>query len=418
VSVFLPWCLFLILIGFSTFLPLTFPVERNSQEEVTLRRQKILKSKKENLAVFLGMMATVAAFRAIFLGRHDDLKPSDKDHNDLLHDTDFKVIKAWAMEATRARIETNNSVDEGSVEAIFSLIGAASILGNFDEARLHLRAIRKVLHYNSDLVDLTSPQSHWIPLTDVKAAVGMLRRPYFRLPWSPDPIPDDLLRKIVPPPSAALSQLGSAFLSLRELSIAMQQLLRDAVCLCWFSQFNHERSHDLNAADHEVLRRKTLELEYELLSYVYQGAPTDTDQIPNDMMHSPLEKMIRLAVLGMVSSTLTNVLPSAGVGRALTQHQLKATNQYFNLTLRPVEHEAAAIIWIMLQYAQGAANQVEEHIFLETLNACRELLRISYWSQIEHLVFGHLYIPAEQTEKWRSIWESAISPTPAKNDFS
>jgi hypothetical protein len=51
--------------------------------------------------VFLGFIATVAAYTAILLGYHKDLAPSEANYEDLITDSEYKKAKHEAVVVVR-----------------------------------------------------------------------------------------------------------------------------------------------------------------------------------------------------------------------------------------------------------------------------------------------------------------------------
>lgn len=131
--------------GLDTLLPLTFPIESKSNSERLARQGMVLQSKISNPAVFLGFMATVAAHRAILLGYHKDLAPSEANHEDLITDSDYKKAKHEAVVAVRRAIQHCQKPDQYLIDACFALVSTATIVGNFDEARVHLTGIAQMI---------------------------------------------------------------------------------------------------------------------------------------------------------------------------------------------------------------------------------------------------------------------------------
>lgn len=174
--------------GFDVLLPLTFSVETKQPRERLVRQGMVLQSKISNPATFLGFMATAAAHRAIFHGNHKDLAPSSQNHDDLITDTDYQKVKHEAVMAVRKKIQRRDQIDHSMIDACFGLIATATVVGNFEEAMMHLKGIKQIM----TLVDVGPQSLLWLPLSNVKVAVGLMSHPLLPLPWPRRPIPQDI----------------------------------------------------------------------------------------------------------------------------------------------------------------------------------------------------------------------------------
>lgn len=385
---------------------MTFPIEASNPREYDVRRIKVLQSQSANLATFFGMMATVAAHRSIIQKRHKDLSPLTDRRNKLLFDDHFGVMKSHALKATQERI-AQNGWDGPTVEAIFSLVGAEQILGNFEEARFHLAALRKFFMSGSTIA-AASPASDWIPLTDVKGAIGTMSRPLFRLPWNPESIPQDTLEKLFAGRDYRMWFHQSAFHRVDGLSSQLKIIVEQAFVLCRFCQFNAKHSQALTAEEYEMFRRKMLEVEHDTLSYIYPGSPSNDEQIPNKI--NLVEQITRLAILGITSSIMTNVLPSAGLGRALTHFQNSAIQNYLSSMKKlPDQITLRFVVWALVIFAHCAHEQSEEPFFIDTLVWSSRWAGINTWSDLETVCSSFLYVPAFQSSPWQRIWNKVIT---------
>lgn len=405
---------------------MTFPVER-SEEEQNLRWNQIVKYKTQNPALFYGIMTTVAAHRAIHDEDIKDFTPSGQDNNDSIVDVGHIVMRAEAFRHTNSQLAQMKQIDIDCIEAIFSLISAASIVGNFQEVQFHLRSIRKILQIEIDHTQLQGGDSHWISMIDIKASIAMMTKPCLGLPWSSQPVPTELLEKVVPHGNLPLRKVGSSFWLIPCLSVFILERLKEAIFLCWFHQFSHEchqglhsnECEHLNAIDHEIFRHKTLELEYDLIAHPFDTSSPQGHQFLPEQVVLPLERMVRLAALAMMSSTVTQVPPATGVGRALTGHQVRATQSYFSSNPDMTDIEARLVLWIMFQYTQGAHGQPEEAWFRGIIaNINNRDLHFDSWQQIEEVAYIFLWMPAQQEADWRRIWEDVVETNSITSEYS
>lgn len=397
---------------------MTFSVEVKHTRDRLARQGMVLQSQITSPATFLGFMATIAAHRAIYHGRHRDLAPSDANHDDLITDPDYKVVKHEAIVAVRKIVETRQSLNPNLVDACFGLISTATVVGNFDEARMHLKGIAQVL----SLVGNPQESTLWVPISNVKVSVGLLSRPLLQLPWPREPVPPEVLQRISPAPGTAMARMGSDFrtLGLSQEILALLATSRDICNLC---ELNALDPRGLSSLENAIVRQKATEAEFDFLEYVYQTPAFDPPAPNNDPVVPALEQVMRLAALGFLSFAPHTILPASGLGRALTQHQKRAMKAWLQTQETADDGqpppcgipELKAIIWAAFVGTQCALRQPEEAFFTALIPRYTRDLGLSTWLEVEHAVAGFLYIPTLQAPVWKGVW-AKILPIPPQED--
>lgn len=386
----------------STFFPMSFPVEKTKTEKES-RLTMLLQVKVHSPIAFIGFMATLAAHRAILHKNHDDLSPSNILHAHLIKDPDYKCALQEAVQSISEKVNSGATLDAEILEGCFSVVSAACIVGDFKQAADLLRYV------SSDLqpVEVTRRAEGWLFLTDVKTAVGMLRKPIKALPWAKSRVPTDVLDRICSPASSCIFRLGTAFPNVIHITSQLRQLLADAIVVCHFCEFNALAYEGLDTHEHIIYRCKTLELEHDILSYVYDTFGY-SDETPSISFIPPLEQILRLAVLAIMSTIAAVVHPGTGLGRALTYHQKNALNTY-GARLHPSmdRAELKVIVWALFVFAQGAREQVDGPEFEYLLAQTCSWLDVHDWESAEELLLECLYVPSVQRSMWRQIWLSA-----------
>lgn len=378
---------------------MTFAVEMKRTQDRLKRQGMVLHTKISNPASFLGFLATTAAHRAVLYGRHKDLAPSLEDHDDLILDQDYILVKQEATAAVRQALAKRTIVDEQILEACFGLISTASVVGNFQEAKMHLKMLDRL----TSQIELSEETLRWIPIANVKAAIGLLERPVVPLLFERESIPDQLMRRIHPNPATELARLHSDFRKLDRLSQPLTLLLSAHRNVCYLCEINSIDPENALPRETSILSRKATELEFDLLAYPYEFI-----SFPRNSRNEPqlpaLEGLVRLAALGMLSISPHTIIPATGNGRAITHHQRKALDTW----LRELETGHTGYLrvtfWALFVYVQNALKQPEEPFFLEILATISHDLRLSSWKEAEKVMFGFLYIPAVQSSTWRAIW--------------
>jgi hypothetical protein len=380
-------------------LPMTFCVENMSERDRIGRQGMVLNSKASNPAMFLGFLATAAAHRAIWYGRHKDLRPSPEDHDDLITDPDYVKAKHEATVAVRQLFSQSTTLQQSMIEASFGLISTATVVGNFEEAKLHLKSVGRL----KSQIQLSLQTMLWLPLANNKISVGLLERPVIPLLFTRKPFPPEILSRISPHPLTSMGRLGLELSQLDQVSDSLRNLLSVTTSLCHFCEANATTPRHGTQSEMVVLTQKAVELEHDLLAYPYEDEtlPQNSD---GDPVLPAFESLIRLAALGMLSIAPHTIMPSTGNGRALTHHQRRALDLLMFQWQAGGETELKALCWALFVFIQNSLKQPEEAYFREILAQVSHDLHLSTWEEAQHVVLGFLYIPSLQTSVWRGIW--------------
>ncbi len=359
-------------------------------------------------------MATVSAHRAILYGMHQDLAPSDANHDELITDPDYKKVKHEAIVAVRRMVEKRETLTQHAVDACFGLVATATVVGNFQEAKMHLKGIAQVVPSLGN-----TPESMiWLPLANVKVSVGLLAKPVMDLPWSREPIPQEMLQRISPEPDSDMTRLGSNFKALEELSQELRALLGALEDICNFCELGAAIPEGLSSLENTTLRQKALEIEFDLLAYPHKvpdfaSGGDSTGKLP---VPPALERVVRLAALGLLSRVPHVVMPSSGLGRALTCYQKDALAAWLGLLGKGAATGGACqlkvVVWALFMFAHGSQRHPEEGYFVNLLGRFTRELGLRSWADVEGVMFGFLYVPKIQSPIWQSIWDKASSCCP------
>lgn len=390
--------------GFDVLLPMTFVMEKTSYSERIARQGMVLRQKATSPAVFLGFMGTVAAHRAILRGSHGDLTPSETDHDDLITDPEYKQVKFHTLVAVRKLIEERKTPDQSLVDACYGLVSVATIVGNIAEAKVHLQGISKIM----SMANISAESVSWLPITNVKLATAMLSRPLLPIPWKRLPIPQEILQIISPPQDVMQSRLGSGFTHITGLSDRLRELLPLQRDLCNLCDFNAKNPGTLPPAGHFALNQKGTELEYDLVAYPYETKVFERDKA-NEPVIPALERMIRLAGLGLLTTTPHSILPLSGSGRAVTYHQMRAFQAWSRQKRKSCSRlELHVILWALFIFTECAGASPEAEFFIQQMVQLAREMWLIRWEDVEHILYGLLYIPGLQAKKWRDVYNEAM----------
>ncbi|RMD44811.1 hypothetical protein DV735_g264, partial [Chaetothyriales sp. CBS 134920] len=399
------------------FIPMTFPVEnRNSNLEVAnhIVVDRVLEASRP---AFFAFLATTACHRAVLHRRHSELGADGPSANcDRIRDREFILAHRSAITETNDKAK-GGVLDSDYLEACVSIISTLTLAGDFNVARQYLHSLLDVLQH----VELSPPTAAWLPLTDAKVAVGLMSRPQVPLPWARVQIEDGSLQRMLPPADDPLLRMGSAFATVSGLSTELQRLLCDATLICLMCDFNARDVVGLRPHEHISFRCKSMELEHDLLSYVFDIFPVSAERADGlePTPDVPLtEDVVRLAVLGLMTMISVHVLPGSGLGRAMTRQQMRAMTRWFASNLNGQQSlgekmtgntsDTAAlhtILWALFVFAKCAREQPEEEALRKMLAEVMTRLQMSDWDDIEHILYGFLYVPTMLRPPWWRTWE-------------
>ncbi|EAW20444.1 uncharacterized protein NFIA_028750 [Aspergillus fischeri NRRL 181] len=395
----------------SVFVPMTFPEERkiNEQAETGL----MVKSSFSDPGSFFGLMAMCAAHRAVLAGYHIDCSRAPDSSRSTGHDADYYFMKARCMQEMNAKMcDSNRALSDESFDTMVNLLTSTLIIGMFDEARIHLAGLKRMVELRGGLMADSIHQPSMLAAiitSDVKAASGLMTKPLFPLPWDPRPVPSSVQQRIRPPAASVLARLGAAFFANNILSLPLLKILDVMRDIVLYSQAYRERPASLYPEDHELFRVVNCETEHRLLSHIYtdghQGSPSGTQ-----LDISPIEAVTRVACICFLNQFLIVSPPSSGLGRALTKH-LKASMSSCSLSLGPKSAKAinGLLAWVLFIGAQGSAGQVEHSWFIDWLARLAMLRGWQKWEQVADVLADYFYLPDFHGAIWESAWEEAVT---------
>ncbi|KAH1269191.1 hypothetical protein KXX33_003696 [Aspergillus fumigatus] len=395
----------------SVFVPMTFPEEHkiNEQAETGL----MVKSSFSDPGSFFGLMAMCAAHRAVLAGYHIDCSRAPDSSRSTGHDTDYYFMKARCMQEMNAKMcDSERALSDESFDTMVNLLTSTLIIGMFDETRIHLAGLKRMVELRGGLMADSIRQPSMLAAiitSDVKAASGLMTKPLFLLPWDPRPVPSSVQQRIRPPAASVLARLGAAFFDNNIFSLPLLRILDVMRDIVLYSQAYRERPASLCPEDHELFRVVNCETEHRLLSYIYtdghQGSPSETQ-----LDISPIEAVTRVACICFLNQFLILSPPSSGLGRALTKH-LKASMSSWSLSLGPKSTKAinGLLAWVLFIGAQSSAGQAEHSWFIGRLARLAMLRGWQKWEQVADTLANYFYLPDFHGAIWESAWKEAVT---------
>ncbi|GIJ82519.1 hypothetical protein Asppvi_001027 [Aspergillus pseudoviridinutans] len=392
----------------SVFVPMTFPEEHkiNEQAETGL----MVKSSFSDPGSFFGLMAMCAAHRAVLAGYHIGFSRVPDSSRPIAPDADYYFMKVRCMQEMNAKMrDSNRALSDESFDTMVNLLTSTLIIGMFDEARIHLGGLKRMVELRGGLMADGINQSSMLAAiitADVKAASGLMTKPLFPLPWDPRPVPSSAQQRIRPPASSVLTRLGAAFFANNLLSLPLLRILHVMRDIVLYSQAYRERPASVYPEDHELFRVVNCETEHRLLSYIYtdghQSSPFGTQ-----LDISPIEAATRVACICFLNQFLIVSPPSSGLGRALTKH-LKASMSSCSLSLGPKSPKDiyGLLAWVLFIGAQGSAGQVEHFWFIDRLTRLAMLRGWKKWEHVADVLADYFYLPDFHGAIWKSTWEA------------
>ncbi|KAK2810416.1 hypothetical protein FQN50_002905 [Emmonsiellopsis sp. PD_5] len=400
-------------------IPMTFPSEFKQPLESKTRMAAIINSTISEPGPFFGYMSLSAAHRAITQGDAGIGK------NGQIVEPGYYAMKARCIEEMNNKMrDPELSLADSAFDIVVSLISGALAIGDFDEARVHVQGLRKMIAARGGI---TSPSFQGegarilnnVLTCDITTACGMMSRPYFPLTWDPQPIPPELSAKIFPPPNSPLLATGIPLITNPSLSPTLRNALSSLREILFFEYASTTTPTNFTPTDHEIFVFKSHEVEHELLDYPYRFTPsppttTPTQTTPptlDDPPLTPLESIARIAAILHICFTFVVSPPSSGIGRALVHHITSALKKYpsHTLPLLPPSH-LDLIAWATFLGARGARGQPTRAWFLERL---REVGRLrgweeGGWEEVERVMGGYLFMPGLDRGVFRGVWEEVV----------
>ncbi|KAF4158868.1 hypothetical protein CNMCM6069_003107 [Aspergillus lentulus] len=248
----------------SVFVPMTFPEEHKINEEA--ETALMVKSSFSDPGSFFGLMAMCAAHRAVLAGYHIDCSRAPDSSRPTGHDADYYFMKARCMQEMNAKIKGHlldlaspSGLGLGADISMSNLFSNPPqlIIGMFDEARIHLAGLKRMVELRGGLMADSIHQPSMLAAiitSDVKAASGLMTKPLFPLPWDPRPVPSSAQQRIKPPAASVLARLGAAFFAKDILSLPLLRILDVMRDIVLYSQAYRERPASLYPEDHELFR--------------------------------------------------------------------------------------------------------------------------------------------------------------------
>ncbi|KAJ5389341.1 uncharacterized protein N7496_000409 [Penicillium cataractarum] len=395
----------------SVFVPMTFPSELNGQEsrEVEL----MVRSSFSDPGSFFGLMTMCAAHRAILSVDRFDASRSARS-NSIVDDPDFCIMKAKSIREMNAKMrDPKRALSDEAFDTIVNLLTGSLIAGLFDEARIHLTGLKRMVELRGGITDESIRSASMLSAiitTDVKAASGLLVKPVFPLTWDAQPVPQDIQQRIQPPDSSPAHQLGSGFFSNILLSSQLIRILHVIRDIIYYSIAVQTKPEALQPADNHFFRVLNCEAEHQLLSYIYpeNQETTSTSQLTIDI--HPVEAVTRVAAIGFLNNFLIVSPPSSGLGRALTSHIVSAVeNCKLSLLLTMPKENFGLFAWALFVGAQGSAGRADRPWFVERLARVAMICEWQSWDQVSRIMSDYFYLPALHRMEWRFIWDEAMA---------
>ncbi|KAF5862801.1 hypothetical protein ETB97_011149 [Aspergillus alliaceus] len=394
----------------TVFVPMTFPTEYALNERAKM--EMAVQSSFTDPGSFFGLMSMCAAHRAVLAGHHPDHQYASETSHRFLHKADYYIMKAKCIR--EMNIKLRNPILSLSNEAfgtIINLLTSALIVGLFDEARMHLRGLKRMVELRGGVADKGIHQSSMLAAilaTDAKAASGLMTQPVLPLVWGLQPVSTSIQKRIAPPNTSNLQRLGIAFFSNPHLSSPLLNILLVMRDLVLYSQACNENPAVLCTDDHVFFRNLNHEVEHQLLSYVYSESNMRSKSFPETLPYlHPIEAVTRIASICYLNHFLVVSPPSSGLGRALTRHLKQAIA---DSTRSPVFKENhGLLVWALFIGAQGSAGQIERPWFIERLSGIALVCGWRTWRQVSTVLIDYFYLPSTNEVGWTSVWDEAMT---------
>ncbi|QMW35627.1 hypothetical protein G4B84_011118, partial [Aspergillus flavus NRRL3357] len=393
----------------TVFVPMTFPKEHAFNERA--KTEMAVQSSFTDQGSFFGLMSMCAAHRAVLAGHHSQFQATTAASHRFLHDADYYVMKARCIREMNIKLcNPALSLSNEAFGTIINLLTGALIAGLFEEARMHLRGLKRMVDLRGGITDNSIHQSSMLAAiltTDVKAASGLMTQPVFPLARDLQPVSASIQERIAPSDTSELQRLGAAFVSDLQLSSCLLSILRAMRDIVLYGQACNQNPAVLCTDDHEFFRSLNREVEHKLLSYVYSESTTRGRPISEATSYlGSLEAVTRIASICYLNHFLIVSPPSSGLGRALTRHLKQALA---DCPWPPLSKEGHGLLaWVLFIGAQSSAGQVERPWFVERLSRIALVCGWHTWRQMADVLIDYFYLPSTNQADWESIWNEAM----------
>ncbi|KAJ5683188.1 hypothetical protein N7462_006353 [Penicillium macrosclerotiorum] len=395
----------------SVFVPMTFPSELKGRESQEV--ELMVRSSFSDPGSFFGLMSMCAAHRAVLaVDRFGTL--NSELHNRIVNDPDYCIMKAKSIREMNAKMrDSQRALSDEAFDTIVNLLTGSLIAGLFDEARIHLTGLRRMVELRGGITDESIRSASMLSAiitTDVKAASGLLVKPVFPLTWDSQPVPQVIQQRIQPPTSSPAYQLGSGFFSNMLLSSPLIRILHVIRDIIYYSLTVQTVPAVIQPDDHHFFRVLNCEAEHQLLSYVYTNSSPTVDHLGLPFEIHPIEAVTRVAAISFLNNFLIVSPPSSGLGRALTNHLRAAmSNCTLCLLFTMSKENFGCFAWALFIGAHGALGQAERPWFMERLARIAIICEWQTWEQVSRILSDYFFIPAIHEIEWRSIWDEAMA---------
>ncbi|KKA22058.1 hypothetical protein T310_3948 [Rasamsonia emersonii CBS 393.64] len=398
----------------TVFIPMTFPARTKSFMDEGDKLNVMVKTSLTDAGSFFGLMTISAAHRAALTGRHSDLLHASDSDTRVLYDPDYYLMKARCIREMNEKLrDPSKALSHEAFDTIINLLTSALIVGLFDEARIHLRGLKKMVELRGGITSDNIRNSIFMPAilaSDLKTATGLMTKPVFPLPWEPEPLAPEVRQRICPPPSSKLNNLGISLLGNPNFSLPLVRALygmRDAVLL---QHLGNQSPNGLDISDYQLLLKMTSEVEHELLSYPYRPSTGSNPGSGGSNVHVT-EPLARVAAICSLNSVIIVSPSSTGLGRALTKHLKQAISSFIStsgLTQMP-SPDLDLLAWALFIAAQGSLGQIEQPWFVDRLADVIALRGWKDWEEVAEIMTRYFYLPYLHDPVWRPIWNEAMA---------
>ncbi|KAK6811402.1 hypothetical protein RU639_012879 [Aspergillus parasiticus] len=393
----------------TVFVPMTFPKEHAFNERA--KTEMAVQSSFTDQGSFFGLMSMCAAHRAVLAGHHSQFQATSEASHHFLHDADYYVMKARCIREMNIKLcNPALSLSNEAFGTIINLLTGALIAGLFEEARVHLRGLKRMVDLRGGITDNSIHQSSMLAAiltTDVKAASGLMTQPVFPVARDLQPVSASIQERIAPSDTSELQRLGVAFVSNPHLSSCLLSILRAMRDIVLYGQACNQNPAVLCTDDHEFFRTLNREVEHKLLSYVYSEYTTRDMPISEATSYlGSLEAVTRIASICYLNHFLIVSPPSSGLGRALTRHLKQAMA---DCPWPPLSKEGHGLLaWVLFIGAQSSTGQVERPWFVERISRIALVCGWHTWRQMSDVLIDYFYLPSTNQAGWESIWNEAM----------
>ncbi|KAK2760181.1 hypothetical protein FQN54_002248 [Arachnomyces sp. PD_36] len=397
----------------SILIPTTFPVESKQSQERNERMGFVFSSAISDAGSFYSFMGFTAAHRAVLGGKKADLIMSASGENRYLMEPEYYVLNARCIKEVNAKIQDpKGAISDDAFQTVINLVSGAMLTGCFEEATMHLKALKRMVDMRGPLTDGGWKNSEHIYfrvlICDLKHATGMPRRPAFPPLMESFAIAPEILARIAPEPFSPLHNTGLSLTSNPYIGPMLVNAVSGLRDLMFFDDYNSRDKGGLTSDDHDLFRASSHMIEHEILDYPYRLFSVENEDSFKINLH-PIEAVTRAALICYINTCFIVSPPASGLGRALARNLRNALSHPALTQFYSENRCLDLLIWAYFLGAHLSRGQLDRPWMIQGLANILTQRGLRTWPDAIDIMRGYLYMPRIHEDSFIHSWDDAMA---------